>query len=104
MSVWVLLHRLSWVLLIILVLVGTGRLLWPQVQQYQEMQRRKAALQEEIHLEQERLRALKAKQDQLQNDPRFVEKVAREEYGLARPGESVFKFVDEEPAAAPKRP
>ena len=39
---------------------------------------------------------LKLKQEKLQEDPRFIEKIAREDLGYAKPGETVFRFVDEE--------
>jgi hypothetical protein len=39
---------------------------------------------------------LKLKQEKLQEDPRFIEKIAREELGYAKPGETIFRFVDEE--------
>ena len=43
----------------------------------------------------ERLKLLKSYQDRMRDDPEFVEKVAREELGLAKPGETVIRFVDE---------
>ena len=44
----------------------------------------------------EELRMLKLKQEKLQEDPHFIEKIAREKLGYAKPGETVFRFVDEE--------
>lgn len=32
--------------------------------------------------------------DALKNDPRYLEKIAREDLGLARPGETIFVFPD----------
>ena len=60
------------------------------------LRRREAALQEEIRLEQELLRHLQEQQQRLLTDPRFVEKVAREELRYVKPGETIFKFVDDE--------
>ena len=36
-------------------------------------------------------------QERLESDPRFVEKIAREDLGYAKEGEIVFKFVEEAP-------
>lgn len=42
----------------------------------------------------------------LRTDPKAVERIAREEMGLARPGEMIFKLPDRplEPDATPKKP
>lgn len=37
----------------------------------------------------------------LQTDPAAIEKVAREEMGLARPGEMIFRLPDDPPAPKP---
>ena len=39
---------------------------------------------------------LRLKQERLQEDPRFVEKIARENLGYAKPGETIFRFVDDD--------
>lgn len=39
---------------------------------------------------------LKAKIEQLENDPALLEKIAREEYGMRKPGETVYKVRREE--------
>jgi len=42
-----------------------------------------------LRLETERLTVII---DRLRNDPDYIEKLAREEHGLVRPGETVLKF------------
>lgn len=71
-----------------------------------DLEARERQLREEVELEQELLRHLQTKQERLRSDPRFVEKIAREELGLAKPGETVFKFIDDAPTtnARPRRP
>ena len=49
-----------------------------------------------IALSAQQLRQLKRKQEKLQEDPTFVEKIAREDLNYAKPGETIFRFVDEE--------
>lgn len=96
MNIWSFIYRASWVILAILALIALGYAVYPRVLSYRELERREAQLAEELRIEEDMLRALKERQDRLQNDPGFVEKIAREEIGLARPGETVFKFVDED--------
>ncbi len=43
---------------------------------------------DEAKRQQDSLRVLR---DQLQQDPFMIEKVAREQYGLARPGETIYR-------------
>ncbi len=56
-------------------------------QELQAVQARVQALREENTLLRQEVYALK-------HDPYFIEKLAREELGLVRPGEIVFQFVD----------
>ncbi|HMO49663.1 MAG TPA: septum formation initiator family protein [Kiritimatiellia bacterium] len=95
MSVWVLIYRVSAALIIAVFLIWAGSLFWPRFQQAHDLSARQLELEEEIRRDEEVLRHLRLKQQRLLNDPRFVEKIAREELGLAKPGETVFKFVDE---------
>lgn len=97
MNFWVLIYRIAWIAVAILVVVGVIFMFLPQIEQQRELQRKEAQLQEEVRLEEELLQHLKRQQERLRSDPRFIEKIAREEFGLAKPGETVFKFVDEEP-------
>ena len=97
---WPKLYRAAWGLLSVLAVIGVVSLFYPQYAGYAELQRREANLQEECRQAQTRLQQLKSDQDALINDPHFVERVAREEFGLAKPGESVIKFIEDQPNAA----
>jgi cell division protein FtsB len=97
MNIWSLIIRLSWAALAIIVVIALVRTFYPQVQRANEMQRQVEQAEEEVRLEKEMLQHLKAKQERLLSDPRFVERIAREELGLAKPGETVFKFLDDAP-------
>ena len=83
-------------LLIGLLLVGIVlRLFLPKITLQKELRAREAELRLDIQKEAEELRMLKLKQEKLQTDPRFIEKIAREDLGYAKPGETVFRFEDE---------
>lgn len=57
------------------------------------LHQKKAALQ--IHHKQLQAEILQLKQETylLQNDPFYIEKIAREKYGLSRPDEKVYRFL-----------
>lgn len=103
MSHWVAIYRFAWVALGVLVLVGMGFMFVPLFQQDREYHRRESALGEEIRHDEERIRELKLKQERFQSDPAFVERIAHE-IGLAKPNETIFRFVDEEPGAISAEP
>jgi len=39
--------------------------------------------------------SLKAEIERLKNDTAYIEKIAREKFGMARKGEKIFKFVED---------
>lgn len=94
MSYWTVINRFVWVALAVLVLVGMGFMFVPLIHQDRELQRRESALREEIRLDQERMRELQLKQERFRSDPAFIERIAHE-LGLAKPNETVFRFIDE---------
>ena len=97
---WPKLYRAMWGVVSVLVVIGAVALFYPQYASYAELQRRETVLQEECRVTQEDVQKLKHDQDALLADPSFVERVAREELGLAKPGESVIKFVEDQPTSA----
>ncbi len=103
MSHWVAIYRFAWIALGVLVLVGMGFMFVPLIQQDREYQRRESVLREEIRQDEEQIRELKLKQERFQSDPAFVERIAHE-IGLAKPNETIFRFVDEEPGGSPPSP
>lgn len=96
MNHWVTIYRFAWIALGVLVLIGMGFMFVPLIQEDREYQRRENVLREEIRHDEERIRELRLKQERFQSDPAFVERIAHE-IGLAKPNETIFRFVDEEP-------
>jgi len=83
-------------LLIVMLVIGIAvRLFLPVIHRQRELRAREAEVRLDIQREAEQLRLLKWKQEKLQEDPAFIEKTAREELGYAKPGETIFRFVDE---------
>lgn len=99
MDIWTFIIRVAWAIIAALTILLIVGLFYPKYRQMRELEARAAELEEEVRLEQEMLRYLQSRQERLRTDPRFVEKIAREELGLAKPGETVFKFIDDPPPA-----
>lgn len=67
---------------------------------------RSAVVEEQARLDEveARIDSLAAWKDQLENDPVTIERVAREEFGMIREGETLYRFADVDPERAPSGP
>jgi cell division protein FtsB len=92
LGIW---DKLSRVIIFLLFLAGLlGVFVWylPLIKQNQRFRKELLALETKIQ-EQERLgRQLRVSIDAVQNDPRTIERLAREKLGLARTNEMVIRF------------
>ncbi len=96
MNVGKFIQRICLILIVVLVVGIVIRLFLPKLHQLRELRARKEEVQQDFQHEAEQLRLLRWKQEKLQEDPTFIEKTAREDLGYAKPGETVFRFVDED--------
>lgn len=104
LGIW---DKLSKITLFLLLLATASwafyRFYLPLIQQNQRY-RRELLLQDARIAEQEKLRGqLKASIDSLQNDPRTVERLAREKLSLAKTNEMVVRFEPVADRNAPRR-
>jgi len=93
--IWPFIQKVALIVIAILAVVLAVSKIAPAIKQYHDLQKVEAERSGEVRAEQETLDQLKKNQERLRTDPHFVERVAREEIGMAKPGEVVFKFVDE---------
>ena len=95
MNPWKVIFRVGvFLALVLLFWTGYAALFRPLLARRAELRDREAALDAEVRALETRLRTLQSDQLRLEDDPHFVEKIAREELGYAKPGETVFRFVD----------
>ena len=96
MNFWKFIQRICLIASVLLLILIVLKLFLPLIEQQKELRAREDEVRQDIQREAEQLRMLKMKQEKLQEDPRFIEKIAREDLNYAKPGETVFRFVDEE--------
>lgn len=96
-TLWTRLSQLVVVMVVIAAFVVVGLWYLPLIRENQSLRKQDLKTVEEIQKEQEKARQKKAAIDALRNDPRTVERLARERLGLARTNETVVHF---EPVAA----
>ncbi|MBI5773734.1 MAG: septum formation initiator family protein [Verrucomicrobia bacterium] len=100
LGIWDKLTKVIAFLLIASILVAVAGAYAPLLRQNQRMREEILRLKEQVSLEEARSRQLKTAVDALRNDPKTVERLARERLGYARPGETVIRFQE----AATNRP
>lgn len=91
-SIWDKLTRVVICLLLIAGLAGIGVWYLPLIQQNERMRKVVLELDLKVEKELETKKQLSAAIDAMNNDPKAVERLAREKLGYAKPGETVIKF------------
>ena len=94
MNLWLIIYRLACVIFAIMLVIVIIALFLPKVRQAQERQRKAAVIEEENRAMEKRTKQLRENQEQFMSDPKYVERVAREELGKAKPGETIFRFIE----------
>jgi len=74
------------------VLVLAAQWYLPVIRQHERMRRELLRLDQEIQQEEQQGRQMSAAIQALREDPKVVERLARERLGYARPGETVIRF------------
>ena len=84
----------SIVKLLLLAAVFLGIAVWylPLIQTNERMREKVLRLDKQTQKEEETSKQLKASIDSLRNDPKAVERLARERLGYSKPGETVIRF------------
>ncbi len=92
LGIWGKMTRVVICLLVVAVLLGIGVLYLPLIQQNERMRKEVLRLKAQTAKEEETNRQLKASVESLRNDPKAIERYAREKFGYAKPGETVIRF------------
>jgi cell division protein FtsB len=94
-NIWDRLTQLVLCLIVVAILLGVGVWYLPLIQKNERMRKEILRLDNEIRLEEQRARELKASIDTLRDPataPKAVERLARERLGYAKPGETIIRF------------
>ena len=92
LGIWSRLTQAAIALVAIAVLVLIGMAYLPVIQQNEQMRRRIDTLDAELDKQKQEAKQLQAEFEALRNDPKTVERLAREKLGYARPDETVVHF------------
>ncbi len=92
LGIW---NQLTWVVIALGFVAGillVGCWYYPLLQQNERLRKQILKLGDQIRVEAETSKNLKASIDALNHDPKTVERVARETLNYARPGETIIRF------------
>ena len=92
MKFWLTLYRIASFVFVAVVIIAVISAFLPKIRQNQERQRRITALEDENRRKEDSVKALRKQQDQIATDPKHVERLAREELGKAKSGETIYRF------------
>ena len=92
LGVWSKLTKLVVWLLLLAALMFVGVKYLPLIQQNERMRRENLRLETELQREKEKARELQTQIDALRNDPKTVERLARDKLGYAKSDETVIRF------------
>jgi cell division protein FtsB len=92
MNIWVMIYRICWVLLLILCIIGLTCVFVPKTKELWAHQERREQIKAENRQMMDEIEELKANQERFQNDPAYVEHIARLQ-GMVKEGEVVYKSV-----------
>ena len=90
--IWDKLSRIVMTLLVLAALVWVAVLYFPLMHQNEAMRQQIIELDQQIEREEIVNRELRLEIDALKSDPKTVERLAREQLGLAKPNETVIRF------------
>ncbi len=95
-GIWSKLTRMTMVLLVVAGILAAGVILFrsyvPVIQQNERIRKEVLRLDTQIQKEEETAKQLNSAVHSLSNDPKTVERLARERLGYAKPGETVVRF------------
>ncbi len=101
LGIWSKLTKLVVALVVLAILLLIGICYLPVIHENERMQRQILLLRDQIKAEQEKSRQLQAEIDAITQDPKTVERLAREKLLYAKPDETVIHFDPPNTNAAP---
>ena len=94
LGIWDKLTKVVNLLILLAIVLAVAVWYMPLIQRNERMQKEILRLNTQIEQNEEAIKLLKAEMDALRTDPQAVERLARNKFGYARPGETVVRFEE----------
>jgi cell division protein FtsB len=92
LGIWSKLTKVVVGLVVLALLLLIGMCYLPLIHQNERMRREIMRLDQQLQVEEEKSKQLKAEIEALRNDPKTIERLTREKLGYAKPDETVVRF------------
>ncbi len=100
-NIWSYVFTVSLVVVIVVSAIGLLYIFIPEYTRMNELQRKKEDLQAKNAGLEMRIHDYQTRQARFRSDPRFVERLVREQFGMVRENELIYKVIHDTPEAAP---
>lgn len=94
LGIWGTLTRIILVLLVASAILAVVAMYWPLLKQNERMRQVVYSLDAQIEQEKAREHYTRTAIDAMSNNPKTVERLAREKLGYAKPGETIIRFEE----------
>jgi cell division protein FtsB len=102
LGIWSKLTKVVVGLVVLALLLLIGMCYLPLIHQNERMRREIMRLDQQLQVEEEKSKQLKAEIEALRNDPKTIERLTREKLGYAKPDETVVRFESAATNATPR--
>lgn len=105
-NIYTVIFNVSLAIVIGVSIIGVFYIFVPEYAQLTDLQRKKEALQARNSALESRIHEFQTRQIRFRSDPRFVERLVREQFGMVRENELIYKVIHDtaEPAPTPPSP
>lgn len=104
MRFWLIVYRIASAAFVVILIMGIVNFFLPKIRQNRERQKKAVALEEQNRLKEDMVKQLQKQQERFLSDPKYVERIAREKLGKAKPGETIFRFNNRSTNAVHQHP
>ncbi len=96
MNIWLVVYRVACVAFAAIVIVAVLNIFLPRIRENEEKRKTSATMEEQSRAAEDMTKELRDQQERFRRDKKYLERVAREELGKAKPGETIFRFPNTE--------
>ena len=103
-NLWSIVFHISLGVVIVVSAIGVLYIFVPEYSRMTELQRKKEVLQAKNAGIESRIHDFQTRQNRFRSDPRFVERLVREQFGMVRENELIYKVIHDSPEIGPVAP
>ena len=100
-NIWTFIFRLSVGVVAVVTAIGVLYIFVPEYSRMAELQQKKEELLAKNQASEAQIHDFQNRQNLFHTDPRFVERLVREQFGMVRENETIYKVIHDTPPPVP---